>query len=98
MWILFYLLAIIGELESLWQSAVSNIVSADIVSEVDEVCSLGTYSATESNGIINQLVAMVYFLKAEGINDEDVNVVEVFIFRILYALHVGDIRYALGGW
>jgi hypothetical protein len=57
-------LAIVGEFETFWESAVSNGVSADVVGEVDEICSLCTYATAYGYGIINQLVAVVRFLKA----------------------------------
>ncbi len=55
-------------------------MSADVVREMNEVCALGTYPATEGYGIINQLMAVVWLLETKGIDNEDVDVMEVFVF------------------
>ena len=82
-------MTIVGELKAFWKSAVGYFVSADVVGEVYEVCSLCTYPSAYCYGIINQLMAMVRLLKPEGVDDERVDIVNIFIFRLFYALHVG---------
>jgi hypothetical protein len=57
-------LSVIGKFETFGETAVGNLVSADVVGEVDEICSLCTYATAYGYGIINQLVAVVRFLKA----------------------------------
>ena len=98
---LFYILAvdylpIVCKFKTFGQSAIGNIVSADVVGEVYEICSLCTYSTAESNSIINQLMAMVWFLKTESINNECVNIVKIIIFRLFYALHIGYVCETFG--
>ena len=86
-----YYLLIVCKFEALRESAVGDVMSADVVGEVDEICSLCTYATANSYSIVNQLMAMMYFLKAKGIYDERINIVEVFVFAIVHALHVCDI-------
>ena len=64
-----YDLTVVCKFEAFGQSAVGNIVSAYVVGEMYKICSFGTYPAAEGNSIINQLVAVVYLFKAEGIHD-----------------------------
>ena len=91
-----YDLTVVCKFKTFGQSAVGNIVSAYVVGEVYEICSLGTYSAAEGNSVIDKLVAMVLLLKTEGINNERINIVEIFIFRLFYALHVGYVGKTFG--
>ena len=93
---LFYILAvdylpIVCKFKTFGETTVGNLVSADVVGEVDEVCSLCTYATAYGYSIVNQLMAMVYFLEAESIDDKSINIVEVFVFAIVHALHVCDI-------
>lgn len=93
---LFYILAvdylpIVCKFKTFGETTVGNLVSANVVGEVDEICSLCTYATANGYSIVNQLMAMMYFLKAKGIYDERINIVEVFVFAIVHALHVCDI-------
>ena len=84
-------LSIVCKFEAFGQTTVGDFMSADVVGEVDEVCSLCTYATAYGYSIVNQLMAMVYFLEAESIDDKSINVMEVFVFAIVHALHVCDI-------
>ena len=55
---------VIGEMEALRESLVRIVVRADVVGEMSEICVLCSNPATECDGIIYKLMAMVWFLKA----------------------------------
>ena len=76
---------------SLWETAVGVVVGADVVGDVYEVCLPGPYALCHVHGIADEVVAVVFFLKAQGVDDKGVGAFEYGPRCIGEAFHVGDV-------
>ena len=66
-------------------------VEADVVADVDQEGVFGAYAAGKLDGIIYQLVGVMGFGEAEGIDHEPFGIFQKGVFGFLDGLHVGDI-------
>ena len=66
-------------------------VEADVVADVDQEGVLGAYAAGKLDGIIHQLVGVMGFGEAEGIDHEPFGIFQKGVFGFLDGLHVGNV-------
>ena len=84
-------LGVVGELDVGGEGTVDLFVEADVVTHVDEEGLTGTDTAGEGDGIIHQLVGVMGFDEAEGIDHEQFGTLQIRILGLLDGFHVCDI-------
>ena len=67
----FYHLAVVSELDVVRKQGIDFGMSSDVVAAMDEKCARSFHSTDEVDGIGHELVRVMLFSKAQGIDDEE---------------------------
>ena len=69
--------SIVGKLNTSRQSFVGFVMKSYLMGEVDEICTTSTNATSKGDGIVDKLMAVVRFVKTQGIDHKCVNTIEI---------------------